>query len=116
MCKKCYGCTKIDKVTPDGDVIEKETKFSYLGDVLSSEGEVHKAVTARTRSGWKKFKAIASILCKKIVSLNLRGNKNKICVRNLYLKLGRQVLGFEDEKKVTNHKNKNVLRMICDKK
>ena len=42
------------------------TKFSYLGDVLSSEGGVQEAVTARVRFGWKKFKDVASIMCERI--------------------------------------------------
>ena len=66
MCRKCFGfyCDADDDrdVTLDGDLIQKMTKFLYLVDVLSSEGDVQEAVTARLRSGWKKFKGIASVL------------------------------------------------------
>ena len=49
-------------MTLNGDVIQKGTKFSYLGDVLSSEGEMQEAITAIIRSGWEKFEDIASVL------------------------------------------------------
>ena len=61
--------TEVDKkVTLDSDTIEKLAKFSYLGDVLSFERRVQEAVTTKTRSGWKKFKDIASVLCKSCVT------------------------------------------------
>ena len=52
VCRKCSSfidSTEVHKkVTLDDDVIEKATKFSHLGDVLSSGG-VHEAVIARIR-------------------------------------------------------------------
>ena len=50
-----------------GDLVEKMTKFSYLKDVFSSGGGVQEAATAKVRCGWKKFKDIASVLCKRSV-------------------------------------------------
>jgi len=44
-----------DRVTLDGNDLEMVDRFPYLGDVLSSAGVVQEAVTARIRSGWKKF-------------------------------------------------------------
>ena len=41
-------------MTMNGDITEKVAKFLYFGDVLSSEGGVQEALTARIRSGWKK--------------------------------------------------------------
>jgi len=43
-------------VTLYGDDLEVVDRFPYLGDVLSSTRDVQEAVTARMRSGWKKFK------------------------------------------------------------
>ena len=62
----------IEDVALDSDVKEKMTKSSYLGEVLSSEGRGQEAVIARIRSGWKKYKNIARVLCKRFVSLKLR--------------------------------------------
>ena len=44
-----------EKVTLDGDVMEKTAEFSYLRDVLSSGRKVQEAVAARIRRGWKKL-------------------------------------------------------------
>ena len=43
-----------ERITLDGDDIKVE-KFSYLGDVLRTEGGVHEAVTSRIRYAWKNF-------------------------------------------------------------
>ena len=71
VCRKCFGFNSSAEdngdMTPDGDVIEKSTKFLYLKNVLSSRGGVQEAVTARIRSELKKLKDIASALCKRIV-------------------------------------------------
>ena len=53
----------------DDDVIEKVAKFLFLKNALSSGGGVQEAVTARIKFGWKKFKDIASVRCKRVVSL-----------------------------------------------
>ena len=60
-------------VAIDDAAMEKVTKFSYLEDVLSFGGGVQEAVTPKIRSGWKKILRIASVLCKRVVSLKLRG-------------------------------------------
>ena len=73
--KKCFGFTSNAEDDGDetlyGDVIRKGTKLSYLQYVLSSEGGVQEAVTVRIRSKWKKYKDIASVLCKRVVALKL---------------------------------------------
>ena len=84
LCRKCSGFTGSifadEEVTIDGDVIKKVAKFSHLEDVFISGG-VQEAVTARIRCIWKKFKDIASALCKRAASLKLRGSMYKSCVR-----------------------------------
>ena len=64
----------------NGDVIEKVTKFSYLVDVLNFGRGVQDAVTAGIRSRWKKFRAIASILCKRVVSLKQQASLCEKCL------------------------------------
>ena len=60
------GSTQADKeVTLDDDVVEKVAKF------FSSGGKMQEAVTARIRCGWKKFRDIANVLCKKSLSLKM---------------------------------------------
>ena len=51
------GSTHADeKVTIDGDAIEKVAKFLYLENVPSSGGGEQEAVIARIRWGWKKLR------------------------------------------------------------
>ena len=50
-----------EKLTLDGDAIEKTAKLLCLRDVLSSVGRVQEAMTARLRFGWKKLKDIANV-------------------------------------------------------
>ena len=38
--------------------------------------------SAKIRCGWKKFKDMASVLCKKVVSLKLRGSTYNGCVKS----------------------------------
>ena len=83
QCSGSTGNAENDaNVTLDGDVIEKVKKLSYLGDVLSFDGGVQKAVTAGTRSGWEKLNNTASALYKKVASLILRRSLYKSCVRS----------------------------------
>ena len=49
----------------DGNNIKLVERFSYLGDVLSTEGGAQKAVTSRIRSAWKKLKRFRMLYAKK---------------------------------------------------
>jgi len=58
-CKRCQGFIDNnleERLTTDGDDIEIVDKFPYLGDVLSKEGGVHEAITARIRSAGKNLR------------------------------------------------------------
>ena len=70
------------KVALDGDVVKNVAKSLYLGDVLSSERGVQEIISAIVRCEWKKFKDIANALCKRVLSLKLRGSMYKSYVRN----------------------------------
>ena len=47
----------------DGDDIKVVNRFSYLGDVLSTEGVAQEAVTSKIRSAWKKLKEVSNVIC-----------------------------------------------------
>ena len=55
--KKCSGI-KGNMVK----VIKSFTKFCYLGDMLSVEGDADAAVEARIRVGWNKFRQLVPLL------------------------------------------------------
>jgi len=64
VCKRCrhlVHANRDERVTLDGDDLEVVDRFSCFGDVLSSAGGMQEAVTARIRSGWKKFKEISGL-------------------------------------------------------
>ena len=57
----------------EGMSIEEAGSFCYLGDTISKQGGAGEAVTARVRSGWKKFKELAPFLTDKYTSMTVRG-------------------------------------------
>ena len=68
-----------ERITLDGNNLKTVGRLSYLEDVLSTEGGRPQAVT---RSAWKKFKDIFSILCKKGMSLRIKDILYKSHVRS----------------------------------
>ena len=103
------------RLTMDGDDIEIVDKFSYLGDVLSTERGVHEAIIARIRSAWKKFKEVSGVLCKKGISLRIKRALYKCYVRSI-LTYGAECwpLRVEDERKLKTTEMR-MLRMLCGK-
>ena len=85
-CKKCIpGVLFEDEdkmIILDEDNIEVVVRFSYLGDVISTEGGAQEAVTSRIRLVWKKFKEVSNVICGRSMSLKVRGALYKIYVRN----------------------------------
>ena len=55
-------------------------RFSYLGDVISTEGGAQEAVTSRIRSAWKKFKEVSNVICGRSISLKVKRHlTQKLC-------------------------------------
>jgi len=88
----CSGC--LNPVTSAGrtsvDIgasakLELVDKFSYLGDMLSVNGDADAAVEARIRIGWNKFKHLVPLLTNKDVSLIIRGRLYSSCVQSSML-------------------------------
>ena len=102
-------------ISLDGDSIEVVDRFSYLGDVISTEEGAQEAVTSRIRSVWKKFKEISNLICGRSMSLKVRGTLYKSYVRNA-LTYGAEcwALKMEDERRLKTTEMR-LLRMICGK-
>ena len=67
-CKMCEQGTACEEVLPReemGQGVERVDSFVYLGDCIDAGGGCRSAVTARVRSGWKKFSELGGILCAK---------------------------------------------------
>ena len=65
--------------------LELVDKFSYLGDMLSVDGDADAAVEARIRIGWNKFRQLVPLLTNKDVSLIMRGRLYSSCVQSSML-------------------------------
>jgi len=88
----CRGC--VNPVTSAGHTsvdigasakLELVDKFSYLGDMLSVDGDADAVVEARIRIGWNKFRWLVPLLTNKDVSLIMRGRLYSSCVRTSVL-------------------------------
>ena len=102
-------------ISLDGDNIEVVDRFSYLGDVISTEGSAQEAVTSRIRSAWKKFKEVSNVICGRSISLKVIGTLYKSYVRNaLTYGAERWALKMEDERRLKTTEMR-MLRMICGK-
>ena len=86
VCKRCCDdLVEVDqeeKVKLGSDEVEIVKEFCYLGDMLETEGGVEAAVAARVRVGWRKFKEISGMLCGGDVSMKIKGQLYKACVRS----------------------------------
>ena len=102
-------------ITLDGDNIEVVDRFSYLGDEISTEGGAQEAVTSKIRSAWKNFKKVSNVICRRSISLKVRGTLYKSYVRNA-LTYGAEcwALKMEDERRLKTTEMR-MLRMICGK-
>ena len=69
----------------NGVKLERVEKFCYLGDMIAVEGGIDQAVVARIRSGWNRFRQLASFLTAKDISLLDRGRVYNACIRSCML-------------------------------
>ena len=102
-------------ISLDGDNTEVMDSFSYLGDVISTEGGAQEAVTSRIRSAWKKFKEVWNVICRRSISLKVRDTLYKSYVRNA-LSYGAEcwALKMEDKRRLKTTETR-MWRMICGK-
>jgi len=66
----------------NGVSLEKVDKFSYLRDILDTDGECDSAITVRVGSAWKKFCEYLPILTGSWFSLKLKGKVYATCVKS----------------------------------
>lgn len=93
ICSRCRNGTNFEKRTQydekfkvDEEMsLEKVDRFCYLGELISCNGDVNTAVTARMRCAWKKFRELSPILSAKKVSLAVKGKIYVSCVRSCML-------------------------------
>ena len=119
VCKRyCDDLVEVDqeeKVKLGSDEVEIVKEFCYLGDMLETEGGVEAAVAARVRVGWRKFKEISGMLCGRDVSMKIKGQLYKACVRSAMC-YGAECWALRKEE-VTRLRmaEMRMVRMVCGK-
>ena len=79
ICPRCCGQARqignipIMQVDVDGTLLDVESYFCYLGDMLCAGGGCKLAIVTRCSTAWGKFKKLLPILTSKHVSLRTRG-------------------------------------------
>ncbi|KAH0454287.1 hypothetical protein IEQ34_016211 [Dendrobium chrysotoxum] len=68
-------------VTLGNQVINKSTRFRYLGSIVQSDGEIDGDIISRIQVGWLKWRNASGLLCDRKVPLKLEGKFYKMVVR-----------------------------------
>ena len=92
-----------------GMKLEKVTKFCYLGDMLDAKGGADLAITTRIRCAWGKFGELTPFLTSKGVSLRMKGQVYRSCVRSVMI-YGSETWPMKKEHE--NRLNTTEMRMI----
>ena len=115
---RCRTCKEGGRSEPERFRLEDEElecvgEFPYLEDVLNDGGGVERAVIARVKAAWYKFRSLSGVLCTRGISLKLKGVVYKACVRSV-LTYGAETWAVKTESlqrlKATERR---MLRLIC---
>ncbi|KAH0434466.1 hypothetical protein IEQ34_026824 [Dendrobium chrysotoxum] len=68
-------------VTLADQVINKSTRFRYIGSIVQSDGEIDGDIISRIQVGWLKWRNASGLLCDRKVPLKLKGKFYKMVVR-----------------------------------
>ncbi|KAL0906290.1 hypothetical protein M5K25_024773 [Dendrobium thyrsiflorum] len=68
-------------VTLGDQVINKSTRFRYLGSIIQSDGEIDGDIISRIQVGWLKWRNASGLLCDRKAPLKLKGKFYKTVVR-----------------------------------
>ena len=87
ICSKCKGIMEgmVDSIEKLCDEVETVNEFCYLGDRLNASGGCEKAVTARVRIGWVRFRESGELLLGNRFPLKMKGKVYRCYVRSAML-------------------------------
>ena len=91
VCPRCQGKARpIDgrpatAIPVDDCLLDVDSEFCYLGDMLSASGGCTQAIIARCRVAWGKFRKLLPILTSRQLSPIVRGRVFNACVRSALL-------------------------------
>ena len=97
--------------------LEVVAQFSYLGDMLSVDGDADAAVETRIRIGWNKFRRLLiRLLTNKHISLKVRGRLYSSCVQSSMLH-GSEIWPVRKENEVALQRAEmRMVRWMCGMK
>ena len=91
VCPRCQGKARpIDgrpatAIPVDDCLLDVESEFCYLGDMLSASGGCTQAIIARCRVAWGKFRKLLPILTSRHLSPLVRGRVFNLCAWHYYM-------------------------------
>ena len=113
ICHMCKGESwRIDgrtvtEVDVDGTMLDVETTFCYLGDMLCSDGGYDSAIAAKSCVAWEKFRKLLPVLTSRHLSPRIHG----VCLAMLH---GSETWGPEEPELQQLHCNDcAMIRWIC---
>ena len=114
---KCKVCVQgVCEQSPREEMglgVERVESFVYLGDCIDAAGGCRSAVTARVRSGWKKFSELGGILCAKDWSMKLKGHVYRTCVRTVMIYGSETWALKKEDEAVLRRAERAMIRRIC---
>ena len=119
VCPRCLGMARpIDGRTATGVsvndcLLDVESEFCYIGDVLSAGGGCTQAIIARSRTAWGKFSKLRPILTSSHLSPQFRGRMYNSVVRSAFLHGGETWAPTETDLQRLERVDKAMIRWIC---
>ena len=96
----------------DGTLLDVESNFCYLGDMLCAGGGCKLSIVTRCSTAWGKFKRLLPILTSKHVSLRTRGKVFNACVRSALLH-GSETWASAPDLQWLRRNDRSMVRWIC---
>ena len=103
----------VTQVDVDETLLDVESNFCYLGDMLCAGGGCKLAIVTRCSTAWGKFKRLLPILTSKHVSLRTRGKVFNACVRSALLHGSETWAPTAPDLQRLRRNDRSMVRWIC---
>ena len=114
---RCRTCTDgsppaDESITTSGGIIEDVEQFCYLGNILSRDCHVERAIRARVAAAWKKWRDIGSLLCNRGIHLKVRAAVYDACIRSVLLYGSETWPMTQQLGDIVRHCDRRMLRLV----
>ena len=120
VCPRCCDQARpidnrpVTQLDVDGTLLNMESNFFYLGDMLCAGGGCKLAIVTRCSTAWGKFKRLLPILTSKHVSLRTRGLVFNACVRSALLHGSETWAPATPDLQRLCRNDRSMVRRICE--